>query len=255
MSKIPLYLKTSAEMARPEDSEFYLLTRSGLFFCRNHPWFQSDTPTRKPPYWLAEHESRLVLNYPKLTKTTLEYVVGFFRQAYDKHGSESIVLMLWDQAKQRYRICVPKQEATVWENSYGVRSAMDVTYEVPTQLPPKHIIAMSIHCHGDHGAYSSWTDEADEVHRDGIHAVVGHIDRRQPDFHMALAVDGRRFDLAFSDVFSGFEKPRRDIPQQWMDQLTVKVKRPIWMSGSSSHKTINQSYKNYGGYYGGYEGV
>lgn len=254
MSKIPLYLKTSPEMPRPTDSEYYLLSKSGLFFCRNHRWFQSDIPTRKPPYWLAEHKSKLVLNYPKLRQTILEYIVGFFRKVYDLHGSESIVLMLWDMEKQRYRICVPKQEASVWENSYGSRSAMDVTYEVPTQLPPKHIIAMSIHCHGDHGAYSSWTDESDELHRDGIHAVVGHIDRRQPSFHMALAVDGHRFDLDFDDVFQGYEKPRRDIPIQWMEQLKVKVKKPQW-SYSGGYKTTNQSYKNYGGNYGGYEGV
>jgi hypothetical protein len=255
MTKIPLYLKTSPDMPRPEDSEFYLLSKSGLFFCRTHPWFQSDTPTKKPPYWLAEHQSRLVLNYPRMRRTMLEYIVGFFRRVYDKHGSESIVLMLWDMEKQRYRICVPKQEATVWENSYGTRSAMDVTYEVPTKLPPKHIIAMSIHCHGDHGAYSSWTDEADELHRDGIHAVVGHIDRRQPSFHLALAVDGHRFQLDFEHVFEGYEKPRRDIPSQWMNQLTVKVKRPMWMSSSDSYKTTNQNTYKYGGYYGGYEGV
>jgi PRTRC genetic system protein A len=257
MSKIPLYLKTSPDMPRPDDSEYYLLTRSGLYFCRNHRWFQSDIPTKKPPHWLAEHRSRLALNYPKLRKTMLEYVVGFFRRAYDTHGSESIVLMLWDLEKKRYRIHVPKQEATVWENSYGSRSAMDVTYDVPAMLPPKHIIAMSIHCHGDHGAYSSWTDETDELHRDGVHAVVGHIDRRQPSFHMALAVDGHRFDLDFDDVFEGFQTPRRDIPKQWMEQLTVKVKRPSWSYSSSSgtYKTTNQSTSRYGGNYGGYEGV
>ncbi len=241
MSKIPLYLKTSADMERPEDSEYYLLTRSGLYFCRNHPWFQSDVLASKAPYWLEEHTSQLALNYPKLPKAALEYVVGFFRKVYVKHGSESIVLMLWDLVKQRYRIFVPKQQATVWENSFGVRSALDVTYETPSQLPPRHIIAMSIHCHGDHGAYSSWTDEADEVYRDGVHAVVGRIDRRQPDFHVALAVDGRRFELEFDDVFQGFEKPRRHIPQRWMDQLTVKVKRPLWFTNV---KTVHPSSKN-----------
>ncbi len=250
MSQVPLYLKTSPEMPRPEDPEFYLLSRSGLYFCRNHTWFQTDVLSRKLPHWLAEHQPQLVLNYPRLRRTLLEYVVGFFRLAYQRHGSESIVLVLWDLEKQRYRICVPKQRATVWESSYGSRSAMDVAYDVPADLPPKHIIAMSIHCHGDHGAYSSWTDEADEVYRDGVHAVVGRIDRRQPDFHLALAVDGQRFNLDFNDVFEGFERPRRDIPRQWMDQLSVEVKRPYWVSSAP------QSKSKYGGYYGGgYYGV
>ncbi|MBW3596269.1 MAG: hypothetical protein KY475_03225, partial [Planctomycetes bacterium] len=186
-----------------------------------------------------------------LRQTMLEYVVGFFRQVYDKHGSESIVLMLWDLEKQRYRIHVPQQTATVWESASGSRSAMDVVYDVPTDLPPKHIIAMSIHCHGDHAAYSSWTDESDEKYRDGIHAVVGRIDRRKPDFHQALAVDRERFDLDFDDVFEGFDRPRRDIPSRWMEQLAVKVKRPYWMSSAENYNNT----KKYGGYYGGYRGL
>ena len=42
MTKIPLYLKTDNDRPRFTDAEFYLLAKNGLFFCRNHRFFQSD---------------------------------------------------------------------------------------------------------------------------------------------------------------------------------------------------------------------
>ena len=36
MSEVPFYLERSDDMSRPEDPQFYLLARNGLFFCRNH---------------------------------------------------------------------------------------------------------------------------------------------------------------------------------------------------------------------------
>src|SRR5947199_337480 len=55
MAPIPLYLKTDEQMPRPADAEFYWLTRDGAFLCRNHPFFVSDVPTRRPIKALAAH--------------------------------------------------------------------------------------------------------------------------------------------------------------------------------------------------------
>ena len=65
----------------------------------------------------------------------LEHIVGFFDRVFARHGSESIVLLYWDQKRRRYKLCVPPQEASVWESLSGRRSAMDVTYQVPIPAP------------------------------------------------------------------------------------------------------------------------
>jgi hypothetical protein len=219
---IPLYLKTDANMPRPGDPEFYWLTRDGAFLCRNHPFFTSDVPTRRPIRALAAHEPRCVVRYPKVKASTLEFIVGFFDRVYRLHRSESVVLLLWDLESQRYKVLVPEQQAGVWESYSGSRSPDDVRYTVPV-LPPRHLLVGDIHCHGNMAAFASSTDRADERYRDGVHAVVGHVESEPPEFHLELAIDGHRFGLEMGHVFEGYERRRRFVPRKWLEQVRVKV--------------------------------
>lgn len=226
MNQIPIYLKQTADMPRPADPEFYLVTGDGVFMGRNHDFFTSDVRAPCMPRSLAGHQASCLVNYPKLGVAALEYIVGFFDQVYQRHGSESIVLLFWNQSRQRYKLWVPKQEATVWESYSGYRTAMDVTYELPIPMPRDHLLVADIHCHCDFAAYTSFTDANDEKHRDGVHAVVGHIDRKRPDFHVEISIDGSRFKMDFDQLFKGFNQRRVNVPSEWFDQLTVKVNRP-----------------------------
>jgi hypothetical protein len=153
------------------------------------------------------------------------------------------VLLLWDIKRRRYRICVPEQEATVRESFSGRRFAIDVSYTIPLSLPSNHLIAGDIHCHGDMSAYSSWADEKDEKYRDGIHVVVGKIDREPPEFHVELSVDGGRFPLKFDDLFRGYSRRRvRFAPREWFEKFKVKVEKQTWSPISSRS---DASYGNY----------
>jgi len=230
MEKIPLYLKTDPKMPRPQDQEYYLLAQDGLYFCRNHPFFKSDVPTERLPRWLEEHKSKCEFRFPKLGQAALEFIVGFFDRIYEWYGSEAIVFLLWNPQKKRHRLLVPEQEATVWQSVAGPRSAQDVRYELPKLIPPGYILVGDIHSHADHTAHSSWTDQKDERHRDGLHGVVGRIDQEPPDFHLELVVDGQRFRVDFDLFFEGYEKRRRIVPRAWTDKVKVKVEGPWWTS-------------------------
>jgi PRTRC genetic system protein A len=232
MAPIPVFLKTSADQPRPADPEFYWVTQDGTFLCRNHEFFASDVPARRQPRALAPHRAACAVNYPKLGAKALEVVVGFFDQVFAKHRSEAVVLLLWNQLTQRYRIWVPEQEATVWESRYGNRSPTDVRYQLPGQLPPHHLLVGDIHSHGDISAYASATDQADERHRDGVHGIIGHIDREPPSFHQELAVDGHRFPLQFDQFYEGYGKRRTRVPRGWLDLVKVKVERSTWVTWS-----------------------
>jgi len=225
MPPIPVYLKTDEQMPRPADPEFYWLTQNGAFFCRNHPFFASDVPATRPVQPLAPHEPQCVVRYPKVRTLTLEYIVGFFDRVYQQHHSESVVLLLWDLANQRYRIWVPEQTATVVRGWGGRRSPLDVSYKLPVPLPPRHLLVGDLHCHGNMAAFSSATDRADERYRDGVHGIVGRIDREPPEFHLELSVDGHRFALEREQIFEGYEKRRHFVPRKWLEQVTVKAER------------------------------
>ncbi len=226
MLPIPVYLKTEAEAPRPGDPEFYWITQTGTFLCRNHPFFESDVRTDRAPRALAAHAPACRSRYPQINAAALEHVVGFFRQVFLRHGAEAIVLLYWNTQRQRYRLRVPLQEATVWESTAGYRSPMNVRYQTPLDVPPHELLVGDIHSHGDLSAYASHMDQHDEVHRDGLHAVVGHVDRERPEFHVDFSVDSTRFSFRPVDFFRGFRQARRFIPATWMDQLQIVIQRP-----------------------------
>ncbi len=230
MTKIPLYLKTEEDMPRASDSEFYLLARNGLFFCRNHSFFQSDVLCSRGPNWLARHDVDCRLNFPKIKQTMLEQIVGFFSRIYDTHGSEAVALLAWNQKEQQYRVLVPDQEATVWESYGGYRSALDVHYTVPLVLPPDHLLVGDIHCHARGDAYSSFTDREDEFYKTGFHVVVGRIHHDPPAFHLEFTVDGKRFPAQFDDLFEGYRRQRGGVPPGWLEKVSIKVKKPYSIS-------------------------
>ena len=230
MTRIPLYLKTDDELPRFTDSEFDLLACNGLFFCRNHAFFESDVLCSKGPGWLLAHDEQCQLKFPKIKKTMLERIVGFFSRICEIHGSEAVVLLSWNQRDHQYRILAPDQEATVWESRGGHRSALDVRYTVPLVLPPDHLLVGDIHCHGTGAAYSSFTDRDDERYRTGFHVVVGRIQEEPPRFHLEFTVDGKRFPAHFEDLFEGYRRRRRGVPRKWLEKVQVKVKRPFSMS-------------------------
>ncbi len=229
---VPIYLKNDANMPRPHDRQYYLVTGNGMFVCRNEEFWESDVPSSRTPRGLAGHRACCKVRFPKLGTAALEYVVAFFEQVYRVWGAESIVLLLWDTLRRRYRLCVPRQEATVWQSTSGLRTALDVVYKVPTPLPAGHLLIGDIHCHCDFEAGSSSKDRQDEAHRDGIHVIAGHVEREPPDFHLELSVDGARFGLEFAHVFRGYRRRRRIVPQVWLEQVRVNVQRPAPFQGT-----------------------
>jgi hypothetical protein len=229
-------------MPRPDDPEYYLVTRSGTYICRNHAFFASDVRTTRGPSSLQYHTERCWIRYPKLSRSALEFAVGFFDRVYQLHRSEAVVLLFWDLKRKRYKLWVPDQKPTVWESSGGYRSAMDVAYQVPVPLPVNHLLVGDIHSHADLGAYASQQDRDDEFYRDGVHVVVGRIDAGEPpDFHLEIAVDGQRFLLQSDQFLQGYRRRRRIVPQAWLDQVKVKVKRSWWVSSHNTWEQDNRS--------------
>ena len=63
----------------------------------------------------------------------------------------------------------------------------------------------------------------DELHRDGVHVIVGKIEEEPPQFHLELSVDGHRFSLRPEHLFEGYRDRRRFVPRRWLEQVQVEV--------------------------------
>jgi hypothetical protein len=78
----------------------------------------------------------------------------------------------------------------------------------------------TIHSHGAFAAFASSIDEADEASLDGLHLVVGDLDRRAPSYSAAIAIDGQRFTVGLRLVL---ERPRRFVepPADWLGRVKL----------------------------------
>lgn len=219
----PIYIKPRDDTAWPEDSVFYMLTRSGLFLCRNHPFYQSAVPAPQWPTELAEHQAFLAVRYPKIPRRLVERVVGFFERVADAHNTEAAVLLVWNKARRRVQVVVPDQVATIGYNGWGATYPIGVEYEVPIDLLPDLVVIGDMHSHVFGRAIVSGVDKRDEIHRPGLHIVVGQIHREPPEFHIEAVTDGVRFTVRPELALGGYQQRCTDIPDAWMDKVTVEA--------------------------------
>jgi len=243
----PVYLKTVEAMPWPrEEPVFHLLTRDGLFLCRNHAFFTSCVPTEAWPSELASQKPFLQIRYPRLPRPLIERVVGFFDIIGERHASEAAVLLTWDRDAQAIVPIVPPQTGTVSTTYYGDSYPMDLEYEIPP-LPPRLMLIGDMHSHVDGAAYASYTDKADELHRPGLHLVVGRIQEEPPQFHCEVVADGVRFrvrDLGL--VLEGYRQRRRhEVPREWLAQVSVQP----WRS-AQYRSPVNGERQTGGDHYG-----
>lgn len=256
MNETSIYIKRDETFTWPsEEKFFYILAEGGLYLCRNHPFFSSCVKVKEGPRELVSQKEFVRLKYPKIPKTLIERVVGFFRLVADKQNSESAAIWVWNRVTNQVEVIIPEQKA--YNSGSSPQSPhgwpMDVKYEMPT-LTPDQVYMGDIHCHVDMSAFASGTDESDEVHRPGIHIIVGHI-YTQPTFYCDAVVDGERFQVEdFNLIWEGFEKPdTASVPPEWVE----RVKLATYKYESSTSYTGGYTYQGYGGYSGsgGYLGA
>lgn len=222
----PLYVKADDDSVIADEPVYYVLSSSGLFLCRRNEFFDSCVAARTWPTELAAHDQTLRLRYPKIRRTQLQVIVGFFATVFEMHGAEAAVVLLWDHAAKRQRIYVPPQRATVWAGWNGRHHPIDIHYDLPDNLCAKFSPIGTIHSHGDGEAYASATDTKDEAYRAGLHIVVGRLSSEPPQFHCEFVVDGTRFRTDLSAVTDGYGERNYRFPRGWLQCVKVDVEHP-----------------------------
>jgi hypothetical protein len=220
----PLYLKLDDAMPWPDtEKAFYLLSRDGLFLCRNTRFFRSCVPVERFPSELAGHKPFLELSYPRVPRRLIELAVGFFDVIGERYNSEAAVLLVWNSLTDSVELVVPDQVGLVSTTWSGLTYPLELEYEVPP-LPPHLALLGDIHSHVDGPAYASYTDMHDEAHRPGLHLVVGRILDEPPQFHCEAIADGLRFRVSdLSLVLEGYHRRRvAEVPPEWLAKITVK---------------------------------
>ncbi len=224
----PIYVKTRSDMEWSQEKVFYVLASSGLFLCRNHPFFRSCVPARGWPSELASQRTFLKLQVPKLPRPLLEVAVGFFDRIGEETGAEAALLLIWDEASKKVRLMAPRQRCTVYRGYRGGVFPVGVHYDLPSQLPEGWVVFGDIHSHVDGAAFSSSTDRQDEKYRPGLHIVVGRIGEEPPEIHAEAIVDGVRFKVDRDMVLEGYSRRREQVSRNWFDQVEIESYDSYW---------------------------
>ncbi len=199
----------------------FVVARDGLYLRKHSLLGVSQTKVGRIAHLPAGSE---FVDYalPAVPADVMARVVGFFRATYRLHRTEAAVLLVWRDGV--FDLVVPPQKAT------SVSVAFDVG---DGDVPLGWRVVGSMHSHGAFGAYASTTDEDDEAELDGLHVVVGDLDRRRIGYAAAVVVDGVRFALKPSQLF---ERPRRFVepPADWLARVKV-APAPRRPKGTPSH--------------------
>ena len=183
----PIYLKND-EFVEPDDPIYYLVTKDGLFQVKQNAFFRSCTKVEGLG-WLQEEEEWAELRLPPLPATLLAEAVAFFREVFEKHKAEAVILIYYHLRDERYELKVPKQKVAGGHCEYEIG---------PT--PSGYLRVGTIHSHASAEAFHSELDDLDEIHDDGLHITVGNLDQNI-SLSYSLVVDGRRFPLKPDEVF------------------------------------------------------
>ncbi len=221
----PIYLKTRPDTPWPaREKMFYLLTRDGLFLCRNHRFFRSSVPVEDYPGELARHDPFLKLNFPRVPRRLLEQVVGFFAAIGARHGAEAAALLVWNTQASAVEAIIPEQTSLVFHDAERRTWPVEVRYQMP-DLPAHLVLLGDVHSHVEGAAYASPTDQKDERHRPGLHLVVGQIHREPPEFYLDISVDASRFHIRNHEmILEGYARRRlEEVPANWIESVTVRA--------------------------------
>ena len=186
----------------------FVVARDGVYLRKRTLLGTSQTRAGRIAHLPEERES---LDYalPPVPADVVGRAVGFFRAVYRLHKTEAAALLLWRDGS--FDLAVPRQRASPVTVKFSISDG---------DVPAGSRLVGTIHSHGGFGAYASSTDEDDDAGLDGLHAVVGDLDRRTTGYAAAVVVDGARFRLPIGRLL---ERPRRfaEPPAEWLGRVAV----------------------------------
>ncbi len=180
----------------------FVVARDGLYLRKRSLLGVSQTRVERVAH-LPPAREYVDYALPKVPADHMARVVGFFRAVYRERKTEALVLLVWHSGS--FDLVVPEQKVTLASVRFDLADG---------DLPAGSRLVGTIHSHGALGAFASSVDEDDEAELDGLHIVVGDLDRR-PSYAAAIVVDGVRFPRKVSQLI---ERPRRLVepPAAWL---------------------------------------
>lgn len=181
----------SSEM--PEDDIFYIIAKGGIYLKKKVGIMESIAPVDKISI-LNDVTASATLDIKKIPSEKIAKVVEFFKEIYELHKSEAVVLLHYNQQKKRYKLQVPPQEVAY----AGIDYVKNITFK-------GYDLIGSIHSHANFSAFHSGIDHIDEKHFDGLHITIGDVADDFLSFSASIMSNGVRFSVSPGEYAEGIQ--------------------------------------------------
>ena len=197
----------------------FVVARDGLYLRKRSLLGLSQTKVERIGH-LPEGSEFLEHALPRLPSELLGRTLGFFKAVFRERRSEAIVLLTWGPTG--FDLAAPHQQVAAASLEFTVDDG---------DVPPGCRVIGTIHSHGALSAGASIVDEVDEADLDGLHLVVGDLDRRTQSVTAAVVVDGRRWDVPPRAIAERIGRAI-DPPPAWLDRVApLPPRQRTWPPG------------------------
>lgn len=247
---IPIHLKLpGADLpGLDEDGMRIVVAEDGHYLERRTPMFATCTRATGRLIGLAPHEESCTLFTGKVPRLMVRAMLAYFRDAYRIHEGEAALVLLYHPERGTFRWVCPDQTVEVSKTWRGMVASDFIRYDMPLEVPDGYVIFGDAHSHADMPARPSGTDKDDEEFKDGLHIIVGRIDRvPQHQYHVDFVMDGQRFNLPPESVLEdGGCVPLAKSPKSWLGKIRLKTRasRPTWFFPEPNDRRGNRSYRD-----------
>jgi hypothetical protein len=206
--KTVMYTKETDINTIPVDT--IICAKDGYYVKRDTGFVEVLQQLKEIPDLEAIENKGLTLKMPDIPLSIFFAAWEFFKEVNDKHKSEAILLLTFDEKKQEYSIVSPKQKV----------SSASLDYETENITS----IVGTIHSHNTMAAFHSGTDDKDEfMGRDGIHITLGHVDKSFPSISCSITMGKERYMIDFHQLFDFPDKEHNYNISEFMKTVSKKA--------------------------------
>jgi hypothetical protein len=182
-----------------------------------------------------ELANKAVFLLPEIPWEMEQMMSNFFHKAYELHGTESILLLTYDETfldsdtpELGWGLIAPPQENTAASCHY------EIDETVMAMKGENESIVGSAHSHPDMKAYFSTTDHKDQAEWDGLHITYGWAKGKPDEHYIEMIQGGKQWPYDASDIFASPPKPALDTTEK-VDQLLENVKKKAFSNTTSQN--------------------
>ena len=192
----------------------------------------------------------LKFNGTKIPYAVWRQVLSFLGWTYREHNREAQVRLaysaLGSETGGTWHILVLPQEASSGLATKELEHHADKAAAF-AELPERAFILGTVHHHCNIGAFQSDTDSTDETRQNGLHVTLGHMARKNYEFHARATFRGAQYDappvtwFAFPEDQLTAEVKELCFPEAWKTRIIIPkypVYTPTYYTGRRSRYTF-----------------